>query len=402
MVTTAYVPKPLSDPPLPSLAPTESNSHTSVILRRWLDPLPTDAEFEWHGPRTQIASLHVMQKSRPDLSTELCRRYGIRDAPSLEDALTLGTGQLAVDAIMLIGEHGDFPHNELQQKLYPRKEMLDEVIAIMERCGRVVPVFFDKHFSWNPTWVREMFHALEDHEIPWFGGSSLSHCPMVPPAPSLAGERIQELVMTTWAELEGYLFHALEVMEAIIENREGGETGIASIVAWEGEAAWAAWDRGEFSPGLLEAAIQPLGHEVLENFRLWAVRRTDPIEIFQLRFCDGLKVTIVRMFGHIRKWAWACRVQGWPGPVASAPMAQGLSPTFFAHFARFARRIEDFFLSGQSPIPKRRLYLTSMACAACMRALSKPGIPVIDPGFFLPEEAASRADLPSLPDIPAN
>jgi hypothetical protein len=104
-------------------------------------------------------------------------------------------------------------------------------------------------------------------------------------------------------------------------------------------------------------------------------QRSAPIELFELTYRDGLRVTIIRLHETIRKWAWACEVEGLTAPVAAAPLA-GSKELFYPHFARLSRRIEDFFLTGQSPIPATRLLFTTLACAACMRALHQPGLPV--------------------------
>ena len=349
------------------------NSHADVIVRRWVNPFPTDAEYEWTGARTRIVSMAILQKGDTDLSREVCRDNDIHDCESVENALTLGTNDLAVDAIMIIGEHGEFPENEFQQKLYPRKELLDQVLAVFDRSGRVVPIFFDKHFSWNVDFAKEMYGGLESRSIPWFGGSSLSLCPMLPPPGDLHGEEFEEVVVTTWSALEAYLFHGLEVLEAVVEQRRGGESGVESIIAWRDETAWAAMDRGEFSPDLLEAALRSVGGEVWPSFQTWCAKRDQPLEIFQLRYKDGLKATIVRLNGIIRKWAFAARLDGRELPVAAAPMA-GTAEQGTPHFARLARRIEDFFLTGQSPVPRTRLYVTTLACAYCMQALAEPGV----------------------------
>ena len=41
--------------------------------------------------------------------------------PSIVKALTLGAETLAVDGVLLIGEHGDYAWNEKQQQLFPSK-----------------------------------------------------------------------------------------------------------------------------------------------------------------------------------------------------------------------------------------------------------------------------------------
>ena len=151
-------------------------SHADVIVTRWLDPHPHDAEVGFR-PMSRIASLFVAQMppgdpppadwfSIPpsgrsdrydpsfDISRAVAAHYGVPTFGSIREALTLGTDALAVDAVLLIGEHGEFPLNAYGQKLYPRKEMWDEVLAVFRDCGRVTPVFIDKHLSWNMDWAR--------------------------------------------------------------------------------------------------------------------------------------------------------------------------------------------------------------------------------------------------------
>src|SRR5438552_3464292 len=69
--------------------------------------------------------------------------------PNIRQALTLGGDTLAVDGVVFIGEHGNYPTNEMGQKLYPRFEMYSEILDIYERSSRRVPTFFDKHFSYS-------------------------------------------------------------------------------------------------------------------------------------------------------------------------------------------------------------------------------------------------------------
>lgn len=353
------------------------SSHAHVITQRWVEPLPTDADYEWTGPRTRIASLYLMQKDPTDQSGPLIALYGARDSPDIRDAMTLGTGELAVDAVMIIGEHGDFPHNEIRQKLYPRKELFDGVMEVIEASGKRIPLYFDKHFSWNPAYAREIFSRIQQAGLPFFGGSCTPHSPMLPPPPSLQGKTIRHMVITCWGQLEGYLFHALEVVESVVEGRAGGETGLLRIQAWEEDAAWKAIDDGHLRPDLLDAAIGVLALETREAVQNRLALRTEPLELFALTYRDGLVVTIIRLHGTLRKWAWACDVEGMASPVAAAPMA-GSKELFYPHFARLSRRIEDFFLTGEAPIPATRLLFTTLACAGCMRALHEQGHPVED------------------------
>lgn len=350
-------------------------SHAHVITRRWYDPLPTDAGYEWTGPRTRIASLYLLQKSSTDESRPLIEEYGAREATDVRDALTLGTDALAVDAVMIIGEHGDFPYNELSQKLYPRKELFDQVMDVIEESGRCIPLYFDKHFSWNPEYAREMAVRLKRVGLPFFGGSCTPHNPMVPVPIPLAGRHIQRVAMTSYGELEGYHFHALEVLESVIENRAGGESGLQAITAWQGDSCWPAIKKGRLPFHLFDSALRVLDTDTRESAWTRIKEESEPIEIFELAYRDGLVATIVRLQGTLKAWAWACDVEGEEAPLAAAPV-NGSRDLFHPHFARLARRIEDFFLTHEPPIPASRLLFTTLACAASMKALQWNGVPV--------------------------
>ena len=60
-------------------------------------------------------------------------------------------GRSAVDGVLLIGEHGDYPINAKGQQLYPRRRLFAEIVETFRRSGRSVPVYNDKHFSYSWT-----------------------------------------------------------------------------------------------------------------------------------------------------------------------------------------------------------------------------------------------------------
>src|ERR1051326_6196650 len=49
---------------------------------------------------------------------------------SIVKALTLGGRELAVDGVLLIGEHGDYAWNEKEQQLYPRKYFMEQICGV--------------------------------------------------------------------------------------------------------------------------------------------------------------------------------------------------------------------------------------------------------------------------------
>src|SRR5205823_14114158 len=58
--------------------------------------------------------------------------------------------------VLLIAEHGDYPYNAKGQKLYPRHEYFQKIVEVFRRSGKSVPVFCDKHLSYDRKKGREM------------------------------------------------------------------------------------------------------------------------------------------------------------------------------------------------------------------------------------------------------
>ena len=90
-------------------------SHAYHIGGRFLHGYLHDGRF--HFPDWGLAGMSVMQRGPGDLSGEISARHNVPlfDAPA--GALTLGTGRLAVDGVLLIGERATFPNEKA--RLYP-------------------------------------------------------------------------------------------------------------------------------------------------------------------------------------------------------------------------------------------------------------------------------------------
>src|SRR5262245_5423731 len=116
-------------------------SHADVIVTKFLKGFPTDDGLL--PPRVELASMYVDQFAENDLSRHYATTYNVPIYPSIVKALTLGGEQLAVDGVLLIGEHGDYAWNEKEQHLYPRKYFMEQICGVFATSGRAVPVFND-------------------------------------------------------------------------------------------------------------------------------------------------------------------------------------------------------------------------------------------------------------------
>ncbi len=163
--------------------------------------------------------------------------------PTIAEALTLGGSKLAVDGVVLIGEHGKYPRNEKGQTLYPRYEFFKEIVKVFEDSGRAVPMFNDKHLSWNWDWAKEMYDTAREMGFPLMAGSSLPVTWRTPSLEMPLGAKIKEAVCVCYGGVDSYDFHGLETLQCMVERRKGGETGVKWVQAYRGDAFWKAYEK---------------------------------------------------------------------------------------------------------------------------------------------------------------
>ena len=131
-------------------------SHLQNILDRLLEG------YGWGGayshPPMDVVSLYVDQHVPDDITQDRLDRYPLmKRYATIAEALTCGTGKLAVDGVVLVGEHGDYPKTPKGQVQYPRYQFFEQIVQVFRSSGRSVPLFSDKHLSWNWEWARKMY-----------------------------------------------------------------------------------------------------------------------------------------------------------------------------------------------------------------------------------------------------
>ena len=140
------------------------NSHADVIVSRILEGFNLD-NTDPH-PALKLVSLYIDQIATKDMGQTLARKHGVRLSPTIADALTRGGRDLAVEGVLLIGEHGDYSVSKTGQTMYPRRRFFEDTVAVFKRTGRVVPVFTDKHLSWNWEDAKWMYDTAKKMRIP--------------------------------------------------------------------------------------------------------------------------------------------------------------------------------------------------------------------------------------------
>ena len=184
----------------------------------------------------------------------------------VEGALTLGTGRLAVDGVLLVAEHGDYPKSKTGQTVYPKRRLFSQVLDVFDRSGRVVPVFIDKHLADNWADAKWAYDEARRRKVPMMAGSSLPGLWRYPPADVRRGSRLAQIVVTSYHTLDGYGFHAVEV-PAMPGRAEGRRRDRGSLGAMhQGPGRLAGRHRGRLRPGpARRGALEAEGTAVAEG-----------------------------------------------------------------------------------------------------------------------------------------
>jgi hypothetical protein len=336
-------------------------SHAYHIAGRFIQGYTRDGKF--HVPDQFVQSMVVDQVPDNDLSKETAREFGFRLTRSIPEALTAGTGKLAVEGVLLIGEHGNYPRNDKGQILYPRHEMMEQIVEVFRKTGRSVPVFCDKHLSYSWAKAKQMAGWARELGFPLMAGSSLPVTWRRPELEQPLGCPLEDGLVAAYGPLEVYGFHALEALQVMMERRHGGESGVKAVTCLTGNDVWKAGDEGRWSWELLEAA---LGRS--ETVNPGDVRRNvgsmtvatmppTPAKAFLVEYRDGARGTALLLNGHVQDFCFAGKLKGEAKPASCLYYLP--SPPGAKYFDCQVANIEKLFATGKSPYPVERTLLTS-------------------------------------------
>lgn len=354
-------------------------SHAWHMAERFLVGYPLRGK--WHRPPFEVVSAYVDQRPEgQDLSGKRAAEFGFKVYPTVAEALRCGGDKLAVDAVLQIGEHGDYPLNEFGQKLYPRYELFQQIVDVFQQDGRTTPVFNDKHLSWNFEWAKKMVEQSRSMGFPFLAGSSLPVTWRMPALELPDGAPVEEALIVAHGGTDIYDFHALEALQSFVERRQGGETGVKRIHALRGEAVWKAmnsgsWAAGGWSPRLFEACLsrsqtlkQPESYShrypTPEQIREWV---KEPI-CYRLEYNDGLRATMLLLNGLTEDFLVAAKLKNQAEPLSTLYYLPPNPNVVYS--AALMANAEEMFVTGKAPYPVERTLLTSGMVQSALQSLT--------------------------------
>jgi hypothetical protein len=282
----------------------------------------------------------------------VCKSKGIPIFNTVSEALTLAGKELAVDGVVLVGEHGNYHTNLKGQKYYPRWWLYQQIIRVFEQSKRSVPVFNDKHFSTSWDEAKWMFDKSRELDFPLYGGSSIPFYYRKPEIELDIDTPIKASVVAGSAGDEGSLFHCVDVLQCFVERRKGGETGVESVQCIQGPETWKWTDRNPWAAKLLDAVRTSFD---LKPGHFQETVREPRVSIVQYR--DGTKAAIYSVSGV--GWTYAGDIEerkdptiismlGWPGPYSQYHAANA-----YEHW------LIEMMLTRKEPFNAERLLLST-------------------------------------------
>ena len=378
-------------PPRPKIAAVISafyqHSHADVILTKLVRGMPTDEGLL--PPQVEIVSLYLDQVHERDVGLRLAGEHGIPVYPSIPQALCLGGKELAVDGVISIAEHGDYAWNEKGQQLYPRRHFFEQICGVIATSKRPVPVFNDKHLAYSWEDAKWMYDRARQLQIPFLAGSSI---PLFWRDPWLEHELetpIEEALVLSYGGLEAYGYHGLEGLQAMVERRRGGETGIRAVQCLKGQAVWRdqRWSRplAEAALALVDKGQGPAPPSLAD------LCSGEEVALFIVEYRDGLQAALLQpntYGGYVQGWSYAARVDG---QVQATGLHSCGDP--YPHFSYLSLNIQDLFLKGTPPYPVERTLLVSGALDALMTSHHRGGVRIDTPQLALSYRAPATVPL---------
>jgi len=324
-------------------------SHADWIVNKLLDG------YWWHGAHTpsqvEVVSVYIDQLDTSLLGQKVCKAKNIPIFKTVKEAVTLGGKELAVDGVVIVAEHGKYRTDLKGRWLLPRWWIYHQVIQVFEQSKRSVPVFNDKHLSYTWDEAKWMFDKSRELNFPLTGGSSIPTYFRTPEIELAIDTPIKNSIVVGDTADEGAIFHCIDVLQAFVDRRKGGETGVKAVQSIRGSATWAWVERNAWAGNLLEAVRKKF------DLKPGHFREGRKPNVCVVEYNDGSKAAVISGSGV--GWTYAGEIEGqkdptivsmlgWPGPISQYHAANA-----YEHW------IIEMMLTGKEPFNAERLLMST-------------------------------------------
>lgn len=344
------------------------NSHSDLILGRMIQTETMDGRGR--VPTLNMSSLYTDQNPTNETSRKIMGDLGIPIVKTVGESLTLGKDAIGVEGVMMVAEHGEYPRSPSGAEQYPKRKFFAEIFDTVDKFNRRgLPVFCDKHLADTWTDAKWIYDEAKKRDMPLMAGSSLPSAWRSPPIDVPRGTKLKEIHTVSYHRIDIYGFHALEGMQALVERRSGGETGVAAVQTFSGDEVWKAGERGVYDRKILDSALSNLPERPLPAGKRVEDLAKKPV-LCVIEYKDGLKACLFTLDGAVADFTSAWKDDR--GKITNVSFVlQDARP--FSHFNVLFNGIEQFMHTGKAPWPVERTLLTSGLVDECLLSLQDGG-----------------------------
>lgn len=328
-----------------------TRSHADWIIAKLLDG------YWWEGAhkesRVEIVSVFIDQFDSSLLGQKVCKAKNIPIYRTVGEAVMLGGKELAVDGVVIVAEHGNYPTSMKGQWLLPRWSIFQQVMRVFERSKRSVPIFNDKHFSYTWGESKWIFDKSRELKFPLSGGSSIP-TQYRTPAIELQNETpIKASVFVADSPDEGALFHCVDTLQSFVEHRRGGETGVKSVQWIKGPETWKWTENNPWAAKLLEAV------RIKHGKKPGYYQEFPRPNVCVIEYNDGTKAAIYS--SYVEGWIYAGEIEGKAEPMIFSIAMDNFPGPFAQYHASncLPHWITEMMVTKKEPFNAERLLLSS-------------------------------------------
>ena len=326
-----------------------TRSHADWIVNKLIDG------YWWNGAHTEsrveVVSVFIHQLDESGLGQKVCKAKNIPIFKTVGEAVTLGGKDLAVDGVVIVAEHGEYETDMKGHWLLPRWWIFQQVIRVFEQSKRSVPVFNDKHLSYNWDEAKWMFDKSRELNFPLTGGSSIPIYFRKPEIEIEIDTPIKNSIVVGGAGDEGGIFHAIDVLQGFVEHRKGGETGVKTIQSIRGSEAWKWVENNPWASKLLDAVAKSF------DFKPGYFQESPQTNICVIEYNDGTKAAVIG--GRGVGWTFAGEIAGKNEPTIISML--GWAGPYDQYHASNAQPhwITEMMVTKKEPFNAERLLLST-------------------------------------------
>ena len=186
-----------------------------------------------------------------------------------------------------------------------------------EKSKRSVPVFNDKHLSYNWDDAKWMFDKSRELGLPLNGGSSIPYDFRRARRELAIDTPIKNSIVVGGASDEGAIFHCVDVLQAFADRRKGGETGVKSVQSIRAPETSKWVERNPWAAKLLDSVAKSF------DLKSGIFQENVQANVCIVEYNDGTTAAVIS--GRDVGWTYAGELEGqkeptivsmlgWPGP----------------------------------------------------------------------------------------